>query len=546
MVSKDVSHEVVDFDYLEAARDIESQYYAHKQKSDAERLARGHVAVSLLIPEELSDDDIFDQLNQDFSDFGIDFWFLEGRDSKTLHVIQLKDHFKLPAADQKEAVSKMVAEVSRLHKMNLPVSLDSRSADRWRDLTELKASQGKIRFSLVLTGEQPATINNFDFVPEMPIESDFKVIDRRELLREMSRELSLLRTEVRLTWENKNFSDFEGNGVRVLNGYISASEYVKKTQSWGQDLFQLNPRLFLETARKGPNKSMLSTLNSDEREYFHLFNNGVTAVCEDITKLPHGNQEELLLDNFQVVNGCQTTQTLWRWAKDHPEALASVFVPLRIIRSKDWAPKISEFTNSQNAVTFLDLQANSPVQRNIKQSLESLKVRPVFYEDKRGSWEANAKLRHDYLERDWGATKGNVFRRLSSRDFCQTMLAVSGKPHRSKENLSEFIESPLMKHLLSTAWTSPHQISLVADLFTYISRRDMWADNKTDSQFVNTGKFHLIYMIYKRWLVEEDEIGDVNYADGESCLALLSPEASKRIRENFVARTGSLPIKAIR
>lgn len=547
MVKSDVSNEAVDFDFLEAARDVKSQYYAHKQPSDSERLARGHVAVSLVIPEELSDDDIFDQLNQDFHDFGIDFlWLQDGFDRKTLHVIQLKDHAKLPASEQKDAIIKMVAEVSRLLRVDSPSSLDSRSVSRWRDLLELRDSGGVICFYLLLTGDQQTTLHDFAFVPDLPLEAEYAIVDRRGLLREMSRELSLIRTEVQLSWENKDFSDFEGNGVRVLNGYISAAEYVKKTQKWGQDLFQLNPRLFLETVRKGPNKSMLSTLDSQERDYFHLLNNGVTAVCDDITKLAKGSQEELLLDNFQVVNGCQTTQTLWRWATDNPDALSSVFVPLRIIRSKDLAPKISVSTNSQNAITFLDLQANSDVQRNIKQALEAQRSKPVFYENRRGSWEAAVKQKNDFLVKDWGPTKGNVFRRLTSRDLCQTLLAVAGQPYKSKENLGELIESSLMKHLLTSAWSSPHQISLVSDLFTYISRRELWSEETSESQFLNTGKFHLIYMVYKKWLVEEEELAIAKYSDDETCLTLLSAEASKRIRDDFVARIGNLPLVALR
>jgi hypothetical protein len=537
-----------DFDFTSAAEDIREQFYLHKSLEDSHRLARGHVAIGLLIPEELSDDEIFDQLNQDFKDFGIDFFWMEERGaSKVVHVMQLKDHESLSLSGQKDAISKMVAELIRLTNSSSPSALDERSYSRWRDLKDAQSTDNsKVVLYLVLTGGQEAKAEDFSFVPDLPLNTDILVIDRKVLLQEISRELALVETEVNLTWSPQHFSDFEVNGVRVLNGYISAAEYISRTRNWGQDLFQLNPRLFLETVRKGPNKEMLDTLNSHEREYFHLLNNGVTAVCNEMTKSVIGEKTEFALGNFQVVNGCQTTQTLWKWALLNEDKLDKVFVPLRVINSKNLAPKISVSTNSQNAINFLDLQSNSEVQRSIKAALEQRTSKPVFYENRRGSWEAASRSKNEYLVKDWGATKGNLFRRLTSRDLCQTLLAVAGLPYRSKENLGELIETPLLKHLLTTAWSSPHQLALIADLFIYISRRELWVGELEQSQFVNTGKFYVISLIYKHWLISENELDSVNYNGDEQCFRLLSPESSKRIRDDFTSYLGKLPISALR
>lgn len=71
---------------------------------------------------------------------------------------------------------------------------------------------------------------------------------------------------------------------------IPARKYVDSCKKYGMELFRYNPRLYLGANKV--NSGIAATLKNDaERIYFHLLNNGVTAICDDIT-LNRVNDEE--------------------------------------------------------------------------------------------------------------------------------------------------------------------------------------------------------------------------------------------------------------
>ena len=64
-----------EFDFLEQAKDLAEEYYPHFADDNMHRLGRFHLAVKVLIDDdEISDDEIFDQVSEDRSDKGIDFF----------------------------------------------------------------------------------------------------------------------------------------------------------------------------------------------------------------------------------------------------------------------------------------------------------------------------------------------------------------------------------------------------------------------------------------------------------------------------------------
>jgi AIPR protein len=59
---------------------------------------------------------------------------------------------------------------------------------------------------------------------------------------------------------------------------IPAAEYVRACKQFSMELFRYNPRLYLGVNKV--NSSIAETLKSDvQRKWFHLLNNGITAVC---------------------------------------------------------------------------------------------------------------------------------------------------------------------------------------------------------------------------------------------------------------------------
>lgn len=147
--------------------------------------------------------------------------------------------------------------------------------------------------------------------------------------------------------------------LAVLPGGMLASIYDR----WGARLLEQNVRVFLQ-ARGNVNKGIRNTLENGPTMFF-AYNNGITATAEAITTKEHGGQFVLAgLQNFQIVNGGQTTASI-HVAMRKKIDLSNVFVQMKLSivapeRTGEVVPKISEYANTQNRVTAADFFANHP------------------------------------------------------------------------------------------------------------------------------------------------------------------------------------------
>ena len=101
---------------------------------------------------------------------------------------------------------------------------------------------------------------------------------------------------------------------------------------------------------------------------FLPYNNGITATAENVeTKLIDNQSVITKINDFQIVNGGQTTASLYHTQKKFKDTdLSKIFVQMKlvVIRDKEQknkeVPNISRFANSQNKVSELDLSSNNP------------------------------------------------------------------------------------------------------------------------------------------------------------------------------------------
>ncbi|MBI5024330.1 MAG: AIPR family protein [Candidatus Omnitrophica bacterium] len=94
-------------------------------------------------------------------------------------------------------------------------------------------------------------------------------------------------------------------------GLVQLFDFLKKYKVSTGDidlLYEKNVRKFLGNRRK-VNKGIENTLLT-KPERFGLYNNGITIVVEAFQKIPNNTTEYELTEPF-VVNGCQTTRTIW-------------------------------------------------------------------------------------------------------------------------------------------------------------------------------------------------------------------------------------------
>ena len=150
--------------------------------------------------------------------------------------------------------------------------------------------------------------------------------------------------------------------LAILPGTVLAKLYGQNSN----ELLESNVRAFLGQTGKY-NKGIMKTIR-ERPAMFLPYNNGITATAENIETEPVGNQLYLTkMNDFQIVNGGQTTASLFHTQKKFKDAdLSKVFVQMKLTVIKDVelknieVPNIAKYANSQNKVTELDLSSNNP------------------------------------------------------------------------------------------------------------------------------------------------------------------------------------------
>ncbi len=197
---------------------------------------------------------------------------------------------------------------------------------------------------------------------------------------------------------------FTGEGtyrsyLLALPGSLVAELYDK----YGERLLEQNVRTFLQFRGK-VNKGMRNTIQNAP-EMFFAYNNGITATAEKVvTKEINGQVLISSIKNFQIVNGGQTTASLFTTHRKNKADLSAVHVQAKLTvippeETENIVPKISEYANTQNKVSAADFFSNHPFHLRIEEisrrlwapsSDGSMRETHWYYERVRGQY-ANAQ-----------------------------------------------------------------------------------------------------------------------------------------------------------
>jgi len=147
-------------------------------------------------------------------------------------------------------------------------------------------------------------------------------------------------------------------------------------------LLESNVRMFLSLKRK-KNRGMVHTIEH-EPELFLSYNNGISATASNIKYVPNSNIIDQIED-FQIVNGGQTTATLYHSKVKLKKDLSNVFVQVKLTMIRDpeerkkAVPQISKFSNTQTEIRKSDFHANNPYLINLAKLSKK-----CYYIDKNG------------------------------------------------------------------------------------------------------------------------------------------------------------------
>ena len=159
--------------------------------------------------------------------------------------------------------------------------------------------------------------------------------------------------------------------LAIISGELLAGLY----DEFRDRLLEKNVRSFLQV-KGAVNKGIRDTLR-DEPDMFLAYNNGISVTAEsvEIVRDDNGKPSIKSIRDMQIVNGGQTTASIFNAHKDKKinADLSKVFVQMKIsvVTSSDdmdeIVPRISAFANTQNKVQIADFSANDPFHRRIEE-----------------------------------------------------------------------------------------------------------------------------------------------------------------------------------
>lgn len=204
-------------------------------------------------------------------------------------------------------------------------------------------------------------------------------------------------------FENHEYQSY----LAIMPGQTLALIY----EQYGPRLLEQNVRSFLQFTGK-INKGIRKTI-LEEPHMFLAFNNGITATAEEIRLncMPNNGVNSIsFLKDFQIVNGGQTTASIYHTWKKNKADISDIYVQIKIsiIKNKnnfaETVSRIAEYANTQNKVSASDLSSNieglillEKISRSVwspPKKGESIQTR-WFFERARGQYK-NERNRHGF------------------------------------------------------------------------------------------------------------------------------------------------------
>ena len=217
---------------------------------------------------------------------------------------------------------------------------------------------------------------------------------------------------------NIDFSQMTGSGISCLPAHLGLGAYQAYLvvmpasilsdlyEKYGSRLLEQNVRCFLQ-ARGKVNKGIRTTI-LNEPEMFFAYNNGITATAQEVEVRRSENGLEIVnIRDLQIVNGGQTTASLFHTHRKDKASLEKIFIQMKLSvisesESESVVPRISEYANTQNRVNAADFFSNHPFHIRIEEFSRriwapapagALRETKWFYERARGQYaDAQSKL----------------------------------------------------------------------------------------------------------------------------------------------------------
>ncbi len=177
--------------------------------------------------------------------------------------------------------------------------------------------------------------------------------------------------------------------IKGFAGFVQGGKFIEslldENKRLRDELTEGNIRFFYGED-DDVNSEIIKTASGDKAENFWAMNNGISIIAERISPK---SKNIKIIQNPQIVNGCQTTHCLYETYKKAGNKInpkLKLFVKIIETIDPDIQQNIISATNSQIPVAIASLKANDDIQKNIQQYLEKYHIyyerRAMFYKRK--------------------------------------------------------------------------------------------------------------------------------------------------------------------
>ena len=275
-----------------------------------------------------------------------------------------------------------------------------------------------------------------------------------------------------------SYFEYSTPDVKGLIGTISGNELVRLYDKFQDKLFEKNIRYYL--GENFINKKIIKgASDSLTRDKFWFLNNGITIVCDQYTiNGLHSENIKVNLDNFQIVNGTQTTRCISTACKNIGNA-DKIKALVKILKAdQNLSDAITESTNSQNPVNKRDLRSNDDIQKLLETSLLS---RGYFYRRKR----------NHYSDRPKDKIIDNLL-------FSQIYYSYSlGKPHEARNQRAKLFGDDDVYSKIFTSSLKPEEVIFLHELYKQITALMRTLKTELSGQFskgmISRSKFFILH-----------------------------------------------------
>ncbi len=359
---------------------------APSDQKDTATLTRALAAFAIMHLADTTPDVAGASVTDGTGDNGIDAVFFD-RNEKTLIVVQSKWHGDGRGSIERGDCQKFITGIRDLVDINF---------DRFNSKLKMRSgevedavfdAQTRILVVLIHTGQDPLAFEVSrdidEFVQKMNDPTDtvtLRVMDQRIVHGLIAQGAKGLPIDLEVALSEWGLIK---EPYSAVYGYVHAVDVAAWWDRFYPRLFAPNLRLFLGNTEV--NNGILETIKNAPDKFWY-YNNGITALCQEINKKPIGgtSREHGLFEceGVTVVNGAQTVGAISAAAASHSTQIMEAKVLIRFISLKDapdnFASLITQYTNTQNRIERRDFVALDPEQDRLKTELQLDGVDYVF------------------------------------------------------------------------------------------------------------------------------------------------------------------------